>query len=272
MRPVRYPVAAIQNHKERTPNKVRMVSHEERHNKRMFTIIIRVAVILVTLILIMRLMGKKTLGEMQPFEFVITLVLSDLACSPMSDPAIPLSYGIVPIVVVFLLHFLYSLLSRKSFSFRKIMDGSPMVVISPEGVEYQTLKQLNMNVDDLIDATTAQGYFNLEDIYIAYFRTNGSLTIIPTAASAPPTLSDLAIKSEQTTYAMPFVEDGKLCNLDKMDADETTVRRALDTLGVRLKDIVVATADADGKVYVKSKEGPYLSRTVSALARSEVGV
>lgn len=86
MRPVRYPVAAIQNHKERTPNKVRMVSHEERHNKRMFTIIIRVAVILVTLILIMRLMGKKTLGEMQPFEFVITLVLSDLACSPMSDP------------------------------------------------------------------------------------------------------------------------------------------------------------------------------------------
>lgn len=239
----------------------------KKQHTSMVTTIIRVSIIFIVLLLVIRLMGKKTLGEMQPFEFVITLVIAELACTPMTDQAIPLSFGIIPILVVYVIHFLIALLSRKSMLFRKMMNGSPIVVISQEGVEYKALRQLNMNLDDLIEATTTQGYFNLADISVAYFQTNGALTIIPTPEATPPTCGDLKIKVEQTGYAVAFIEDGKLCNLDKIGKSKDDVQAVLDKLSLDAKQITVATADPSGNVYIKPRDGKFLNETFSELAQ-----
>lgn len=237
----------------------------------MLIAILRVVIILLVLLFVMRIMGKKTMGEMQPFEFVITLAIAELACVPMSDTAIPILYGIVPIVVVCVLHFVFSVLCRKSTRLRKFFNGSSVVVISPNGVEPNALKKLNISADDLIDACAAQGYFSLDAIHTAYFTTNGKLTVIPRTHAAPPTLGDLRLDAEQASYPLSIVEDGRFVNLDAVGLDEAGARRALRACGVDdVSSIAVATADRNGNVYVKQCGKPFATHVIDALVRKEV--
>ena len=111
----------------------------------MFTVFIRVFIIYTTVLVFLRLMGKRQIGEMQPYELVITLIIADLATVPMSDSNIPLLNGILPLAILVILHFTITMLTRKSLFLRKIISGQPVIVMSPDGINYQTLKKLNMH-------------------------------------------------------------------------------------------------------------------------------
>src|SRR5574344_692308 len=100
----------------------------------MLTLMFRGIIIYLLVLLIFRLMGKRQLGQLQPFEFVITLIIADLATIPMTEINVPLMHGIVPLVTVSLLHFLISFISRKSIVMRKIFNGKPVIVIRPNGI------------------------------------------------------------------------------------------------------------------------------------------
>ena len=115
----------------------------------MLIVFIRVLIIYITVLVFLRLMGKRQIGEMQPYEVVITLIIADLATLPMSDTNIPLLHGILPLAILVLLHYLITLLTRKSIKLRRIISGQPVVVISPKGIEYQALKSLNITIDDI---------------------------------------------------------------------------------------------------------------------------
>ena len=114
--------------------------------------LLRSIVIYIFVLFVIRLMGKRQVGEMQPFEFVITLIIADLACIPMAELAVPLAHGIVPIFTLLILHFLICVFSRKSMKMRYLLSGRPAIVISPRGINYMELKKLNMTLDDLIEA------------------------------------------------------------------------------------------------------------------------
>ena len=114
-----------------------------------FTIIIRSLIIYIIVLFLIRLMGKRQIGEMQPFELVITLVIADLATIPMGEPAIPLIHGIIPLITLVCLHFLLSFLMRKSLYFRKLINGLPVILIGPDGIDFKALRKLNMNFNDL---------------------------------------------------------------------------------------------------------------------------
>ena len=101
----------------------------------MFVVFLRVVIIYVTVLVFLRLMGKRQIGEMQPYEVVITLIIADLATLPMCDTNIPLLNGILPLAILVLLHFLITILTRKSIKIRRFMSGRPVVVISPKGIE-----------------------------------------------------------------------------------------------------------------------------------------
>ena len=130
---------------------------------------IRTFIIFVTLVIVMRLMGKRQIGEMQPYEFIVTLIIADLACIPMADISIPLIYGIVAILGLFILHQLMSILEQSGNFAKGVISGKPSIVINKNGVDMKELKRNNMGVDDLIESMRAAGYFSLEDLDYAIF-------------------------------------------------------------------------------------------------------
>ena len=145
----------------------------------MALILIRTAIIFITLLLIMRLMGKSQVGEMQPFEFVISLLIAELACIPMADTSIPLLYGIIAIVTIFILHEIMWLLSLWFKPAKTVISGKPSVVINKNGIDEFQLKKNNMDVSDLVESMRVAGYFNLDDVYYGLFESNGSFSALP---------------------------------------------------------------------------------------------
>ena len=142
----------------------------------MLVTFIRTFIVFITLIIIMRLMGKRQKGVLQPFEFIVTLIIADLACIPMTDVSIPLIYGISAIFALFLLHQLFSLLEQSGNIVKRIISGKPSLVINANGVDMLELKRNNLGVDDLIESMRALGYFSLDDLSYAIFESNGKLS------------------------------------------------------------------------------------------------
>lgn len=228
----------------------------------MFTLIARCIIIYIIVLFVFRLMGKRQLGELQPFEFVITLIVADLATMPMADTAIPLIHGVVPLITLLLLHFIISVLIRKSIFWRKVISGKPVIIISPQGIEYENLKKLNLNLNDVQESLRTLNYYNFDDIEYAIVETNGKITVIPKVTSTPPTCEDLQITKPENHLIMILISDGKLVkeNLDKAKIDENFILRQIKKIGERnIKDILVFTLDNDGNMYIQPKNKPYVT-------------
>ena len=142
----------------------------------MFTLIARCFIIYLIVLIVFRLMGKRQLGELQPFEFVITLIVADLATLPMADTAIPLIHGVVPLITLLLIHFALSLLIRKSIFFRKVISGKPVIIISPKGIDYENLKKLNLNLNDVQESLRNLNYYSFLPRSYTFF--NFRITVI----------------------------------------------------------------------------------------------
>ena len=211
---------------------------------------IRTLIIIVTLILLMRLMGKREIGEMQPYEFVITLIIADLACIPMTDVSIPLTYGIVAIICVFLLHQILTILEQSGAFIRRVISGKPSVVINKNGVNILELKRNNLGVDDLIESMRTAGYFAFDDLTYAIYETNGSLSAFPNN------------QKQENTNSMPLliVAEGKLerHNLSMIQCDKEQILDFIKRQKSTLKNTEVLTIDGTGRVYFKQKGKKYI--------------
>lgn len=218
--------------------------------------LIRSVVVYILTFAVIRLMGKRQIGEMQPFEFVITLIIADLACTPMSELAVPLVHGVVPILALYLLHFFICFLSRKFMWFRYSITGRPAVVITPDGIDYGELRKLNMTLDDLMEAIRGAGYFCVDEIAYAIIETNGKLCVIPKSENTPVVRSDLNIESEPATFPINIVMDGKLMkeNLPLAKVDDVFLKDCYKIVKVAShKNILLFTIDSNGKVFIQPK-------------------
>ena len=144
----------------------------------MLVVFIRTIIIYVCLVIGMRLMGKRTIGELQPFEFTITLAIADLACMPMQDISVPLIYGLVPLFVMFLLHYLITIIAGKSIKFRRFLNGKPVIVINEQGIDYKAINSLNVNINDILESLRSQQFFSPEQVRYAVYETNGNLSVL----------------------------------------------------------------------------------------------
>ena len=156
-------------------------------------IVLRTAVIFIALLAVMRLMGKRQIGEMQPFELVITLLIAELACIPMADTSIPLLYGIVSILTIFLLHQVMLLIDLKWKPFKTIVGGKPSVVINKNGVDISQLKKNHLDLSDLIESMRTAGYFSLDEVAYALYEANGQFTAMPREDAPKETWRDLVL-------------------------------------------------------------------------------
>jgi len=197
----------------------------------------------------MRLMGKRQIGEMQPFEFIVTLIIADLACVPMADVSIPLVYGIVSIGCLFLLHQALSILEQKGKIFKKVISGSPSIVINKEGVNLKELKKNNMSVDDLIESMRTSGYFSLDDLYYAIYESNGQLSAFENDSRTEP----------PSSLPVLLVSEGKIdnSNCELIKAERSEVENFIKEHSKIQKDVEVMTIDGNGRVYFKKKNTPF---------------
>ena len=226
----------------------------------MFTVLIRAAVIFIIVLVMVRLMGKRQIGEMQPFELFITLIIAEIACIPMSDVAIPLSHGVVPILTLVVLHFLLSFLARKSLALRRVISGNPIVVIDTNGINYENLKKMNMNINDLIEALRSGGDFNLEEIRYAIFETNGKLCVVKYEQHDPATREDLKLKPEPSVLPMALLVDGKFVkgNLALARITEPELAKTLHQNGVNnYKKTALVMLDNNGGLYIQPRGGKF---------------
>ena len=209
----------------------------------------RTLIILTTLIVLMRLMGKRQIGEMQPFEFIVTLIIADLACIPMADVSIPLLYGIVAIICVFLVHQILAVLEQRGNLFKRIISGKPSLVINKDGVDMLELKRNNMDVGDLIESMRSAGYFSLDDVSYAIFESNGKLS----------TMKKEERENQPSSVPVLLISDGKKDqkNIDLIKISLNELNEFLTNNNAQLKNTEVMTVDGNGRVYLKTKNRKY---------------
>jgi len=209
----------------------------------------RTLIIFITLVVVMRLMGKRQIGEMQPFEFIVTLIIADLACIPMADVSIPLIYGVVSILALFILHQLLSLIEMSGGLLKRIISGKPSLVINSDGVDMIELKRNNMGVDDLIESMRALGYYSLDDLSYAIFESNGKLSPLEN-----PNRNGVC-----KSVPLMIVNEGKINvkNVELMHSDTETVKKFTAKNGNGIKNTEIMTVDGNGRVYIKYKKEKY---------------
>ncbi|MCH5165686.1 MAG: DUF421 domain-containing protein [Clostridiales bacterium] len=226
----------------------------------MFVVFLKSVITFIVVFFVIRLMGKRQLGEMQPFELVITLIIAEVACIPMNDPYIPIYYGLIPIFTLATLHILLSLLSRKSIKARKILSGSSVIVIDTSGINYQNMKRMNMNVDDLIEAVRTAGYVDFSQIAYAIFETNGKLCVVEKeqAQQQEQSRDEQSQQPQKTLLPLELIVDGKYLeqNLSLSGTDKSEITRVLDENGLRLTDMLYADVRQDGNAYFSPKHKP----------------
>lgn len=213
----------------------------------MALIFIRTSIIFLTLLIIMRLMGKSQVGEMQPFEFVISLLIAELACIPMADSSIPLLYGIVAIVAIFILHQIVWLLDLWCKPMKKIVCGKPSVVINKDGIDEYRLKENNLDVSDLIESMRVAGYFSLDDVYYGLYESNGSFSALENPDKSSSSLSYLIVDCGAIDN-----KNLEVCGIDRQKLDEFLKEQDSD-----VKQILAMTVNGEGRVYFQKRGCKY---------------
>ena len=207
---------------------------------------IRTAIIFIVLLIIMRLMGKRQIGEMQPFELVITLLIAELACIPMADSSIPLLYGIISVVTIYVLHELMTLMDLKFKPTKSLISGKPSVVINKNGIDDYQLKRNNLDVSDLIESLRSAGYFSLDCIDYALYEANGTFSALPKED----------YESMQPSLPIVMIDNGKYDkkNLEITGLEQSFFDAILKENNVKkTKDVLVLPADGTGKLYLQVK-------------------
>ncbi len=212
----------------------------------MALVFVRTAIIFIVLLSVMRLMGKSQIGEMQPFEFVITLLIAELACIPMADTSIPLLYGVIAILAIFVLHQVVWLLDFLIKPMKTVICGKPSLVITKEGIDSYQLRKNNIDVSDLIESMRGAGYFNLDDVYYGFYEANGKFS---------------ALAKEETTPTLPvlLIDNGKpdKKNLSIAGISDEELKDFAKAQGAKIKNVLVMTVDGNGRVYFQIKGKPY---------------
>ncbi len=217
----------------------------------MLTLIIRSLIIYFVVLIVFRLMGKRQLGQMQPFELVLTLILADLATIPMAEMSVPLVHGIVPLLALLVIHYVITILAKHFPKFSEVFSGKPVIVINQNGIDYKAVQKLNLSIEDIMESLRSAGYFSPDEVLFAIMETNGKISVLPKANNTPVTRQDLNIEGEENSVPIAIVSEGKLLNdnFEQIKVEKKQVMDFIASLNVKIKNILILTLDNNGKVY-----------------------
>ncbi|MBQ8807727.1 MAG: DUF421 domain-containing protein [Clostridia bacterium] len=193
------------------------------------TLFIRTVVLYLCVVTSMRIMGKRQLGELQPSEFVIALMISELASIPISENRVPLTHGFIPIIALVLLELLFSVLVIKSEFMRRLITGAPVQIIKDGKLMMRRLANLRICIDDVMEQLRLAGYSSISQIDSAIIETNGQLSVIPKEEERPVCCRDLNLSPQQTHVPHTIISDGVLRkrNLEGAGVSEEWLQKKL---------------------------------------------
>lgn len=222
----------------------------------MFISYIRTLVLYLILIFTVRLMGKRQIAEMEPAEFVVTMLLANLAAVPMQDNAIPLLSGLVPILTVLALELILSVLSMKFLSMRRLLCGKPTILIANGCIDQKALRQSRMSLDELTEKLREKDVYDLTTVRYAIMETDGELSVMLCPEYRPASAKEAGIQVRNAYLPFTIVSDGKLLrnNLRLSGYDHAWLNRQLKHANCALRELFLLTVDAAGKTYVVKKE------------------
>lgn len=223
----------------------------------MFVVLIRTMILYLLLIVGIRLLGKRQLGELEPAELTLALLVADLACVPMQDNGTPLLSGLIPIVVLLSLSTILSMLSARSIRFRDLLCGRPSVVIRDGQVLESELRRNRLTVDELMEELRIQGYTSLPDIQFAVLETNGQLSVLLRADQKPPTCTQMGVEVQEAGMPVILISDGRVLrrNLERCGYPPEWLGQQLATHGISSPaQAFLLTVDRLGSTYCVVKE------------------
>ena len=177
----------------------------------MILIFVRTIIIYVLVLFVMRFMGKREIGQMQPFELVISIMIADLASTPMAEIGIPILYGIIPIFGLLFMHILISVLNIKSIRVREIICGKPRILINEGNIDEKALTKENFTINELQERLRVNNVNNISDVEYAILETSGQISVILKSEKRGVTTEDLKLQVAKTKISYDLVLDGKIC-------------------------------------------------------------
>ncbi len=217
---------------------------------------IRAIIIYVVIIIAVRLMGKRQVGELKPHELVITILISAIAVIPLEENSMPLANCLVPILLFVSLEIIMSVISMKSLWFRNLLQGRPIFIIRQGKLDQKKLKQLRLTMDDVVDALRQKDVFDISQVEDAVIETNGSISVLPKAEYQPLTASDINLSVKEKGMPVAIVIDGKPVNeyFNEYKLKDSEIELVLQTVNRDAKRIMLLTIDDDGNTYLIEKE------------------
>ena len=222
----------------------------------MITALLRTVILYFLIMTGLRLMGKRQIGELEPSELVLTMMISDLATVPMQDFGIPLLAGVIPILTLLSLSMLLSQLSLLSLRFRELMCGTPSILIRNGKLQQDAMRKNRYTLDELLEQLRGQGYVSVDEVRWAVLENSGQLSILPWARQRPPTAEELGLTHEEAELPFILINDGRIVrrNLARSGRNEAWLQKELRRTGHSAGEIFLLTVDGSGKVLCIPKE------------------
>jgi uncharacterized membrane protein YcaP (DUF421 family) len=225
--------------------------------KIMLLLLARTIILFFLVMITIRIMGKRQIGELQPFELVVTIIIAELATIPMEDKETPLINGIIPIITLLVLQVSFSYISLKNERIRNIICGTPSILVENGKIKEKELKKLRYNLSDLMEQLRIKNISNIADVEYAILETSGELSVITKSQKKPLTPEDLNISTEYEGLPLSLIMDGKIIynNLIKANLDIDWLYKELKKHNIDdPKNILFASLDTKGNIYLQSKE------------------
>ena len=222
----------------------------------MITALLRTVILYFLIMTGLRLMGKRQIGELEPSELVLTMMISDLATVPMQDFGIPLLAGVIPILTLLSLSMLLSQLSLLSLRFRELMCDTPSILIRNGKLQQDAMRKNRYTLDELLEQLRGQGYVSVDEVRWAVLENSGQLSILPWARQRPPTAEELGLTPEEDELPFILINDGRIVrrNLARSGRNEAWLQKELRRTGHSAGEIFLLTVDGSGKVLCIPKE------------------
>ena len=216
----------------------------------------RAIVLYIIVLVVMRLMGKREIGQLQPFELAISIMIADLAATPMAESGVPITNGIMPILGLLVMHLIISMINIKSTKARQIICGKPSLLIFRGKIDQKVLKKERFTINELEERLRDNNIFNIGDVEYAILETSGQVTVIPKPNKRPTTPEDFNIEPKYEGIPYDLVVDGKVEyeNLKKIGKDYKWLQKQTEKFGIKPEQALIVTIDGDNQFFCQAIE------------------
>ena len=216
----------------------------------------RSIVLYVIVLLVMRLMGKREIGQLQPFELAISIMIADLASIPMTETGVPISNGIVPILGLLVMHLIISTINLKSIRAREVICGKPRILIYRGKIDEQALIKERFTLNELQERLRDKDVINIGDVEYAILETSGQITVIQKPDKRQTTPQDFGIMPDYEGLPYDLVVDGKIMsqNLKEINKDYNWLDTEVRKFGFKPEEALLVTFDGKGQIFCQKKE------------------